>query len=268
MRSSSSSASSIRRRISRTSSSVSAIRSRLRTPKVPMTRSIADFWPGGARPWRDGRHGPRLEQVELAVAVDRPLDVLVAAEVPLDATADVEQRGQLGVVEAGDPLALLGPRRRASPRRRRIGEVLDAFGATVRCSTSPVTLLTRYSSGVTSPPTTARPRPQLALTATLLGSPVTGLQVNITPETSASTICWTVTPIAAALPASPSAGAVADRLGLYRLAQQSRTASHTRRRRAPTGTSPAGRRRSPRRRPRPRALERTATGGEPPGSAP
>ena len=28
--------------------------------------------------------------------------------------------------------------------------------------------------------------------ATMLGSPLTGLQVNITPETAASTISWTV----------------------------------------------------------------------------
>ena len=53
------------------------------------------------------------------------------------------------------------------------------------------------------------PSPQLALTATMLGSPLTGLQVNITPETSASTICWTVTPIAGS--DCPSSRAVADR---------------------------------------------------------
>ena len=35
----------------------------------------------------------------------------------------------------------------------------------------------------------------------MLGSPLTGLQVNITPETSASTISWTATPIAGESPA-------------------------------------------------------------------
>ena len=44
----------------------------------------------------------------------------------------------------------------------------------------------------------------------MLGSPLTGLQVNITPETSASTISWTVTPIAALGPPA-ECGAVGDR---------------------------------------------------------
>ena len=85
-------------------------------------------------------------------------------------------------------------RRRGRPRRRRssgtstrtvpgavrVRDVLDVLGGDRRgAATSRVTLLTRYSSGVTSPPTTASPRPQLALTATVLGSPLTGLQVNM-----------------------------------------------------------------------------------------
>ena len=44
----------------------------------------------------------------------------------------------------------------------------------------------------------------------MLGSPLTGLHVNITPEISASTISWTVTPIAASR-SRPEPGAVGDR---------------------------------------------------------
>ena len=63
-------------------------------------------------------------------------------------------------------------------------------------SSSRLTFEMRKSSGVTSPPTTPSPSPQLALIATTLGSPVSGLHVNITPETSALTIACTATPIA------------------------------------------------------------------------
>jgi hypothetical protein len=39
----------------------------------------------------------------------------------------------------------------------------------------------------------------------MLGSPLTGLQVKSTPETSASTITCTVTPMAGSSPPAPSA---------------------------------------------------------------
>ena len=61
----------------------------------------------------------------------------------------------------------------------------------------------------------------------MLGSPLTGLHVNITPETSASTISWTATPIAGSSSACPSRARYVSAGGLYRLTQQSRTASQT-----------------------------------------
>src|SRR3954463_2599901 len=100
------------------------------------------------------------------------------------------------------------------------------FAFTVRRTTSPVTFETRYSSGVTSPPTTPRPSPHDASIATTLGSPLTGLHVNMTPDTAASTMSCTVTPISGARPAAILARyVIAGALNV--LAQQSRTASHT-----------------------------------------
>jgi hypothetical protein len=63
--------------------------------------------------------------------------------------------------------------------------------------------------------------------ATVLGSPLTGLQVNITPDTAASTISWTVTPIAG-LSSMPIRSRYATASELSRLAQQSCTAAQTR----------------------------------------
>jgi hypothetical protein len=115
--------------------------------------------------------------------------------VALHPPADVDQRP--GAAARGTrPPALLGYLPPNGAAAALVGHVLDLFRVHVLADDLAVTLLTRKSSGVTSPPTTASPRPQLALIATMLGSPLTGLQVNITPETSASTICWTATPIA------------------------------------------------------------------------
>ena len=61
--------------------------------------------------------------------------------------------------------------------------------------------------------------------ATVLGSPVTGLQVNSTPETSASTIRCTVTPISGVPAPIRSRYAVAR--SLWMLPQQSWTACST-----------------------------------------
>jgi hypothetical protein len=58
-------------------------------------------------------------------------------------------------------------------------------------------------SGVTRPATIASPSPKLALTSISVRSPVVGLAVNRTPETSAGTIVWTTTPIATACWAIP-----------------------------------------------------------------
>ena len=69
--------------------------------------------------------------------------------------------------------------------------------------TSPVTLLTTKESGVTSPLTTAEPRPQLASMATTERSPVSGLRVNITPELRDPTICCTTTAIARSVSGMP-----------------------------------------------------------------
>ena len=53
-------------------------------------------------------------------------------------------------------------------------------------------------SGVTCPPTTASPKPKLALTINSCRSPVPGFAVNRMPETSAGTIAWTTTAMATA----------------------------------------------------------------------
>jgi hypothetical protein len=101
------------------------------------------------------------------------------------------------------------------------------------------------------------------LIATMLWSPLTGLQVNITPETSASTICWTATPIAGSPAAAPSRARYVIAGGPYRLTQQSRTASHTpsvprtQRYVSCWPANVASRLSSP------SALDRTATGGSP-----
>ncbi len=167
-----------------------------------ITSAIADA--GGAAGF--GREmavtGPRLhdeQRVRAAAAGDRPLDVLVAAEVALDAAPELDEARERRRVQARHVAQLLGHVDRA-PRRgaRSSGTYCTSLWLTCSRTTSPVTLLTRKSSGVTSPPTTARPRPQLALIATTLGSPFSGLHVNITPDTAASTISWTVTPIAGA----------------------------------------------------------------------
>ena len=95
--------------------------------------------------------------------------------------ADVDQRLQCSRVEARDLAALLGYLPPNGAAAASSGTYSTSFACTCSRTTSRVTLLTRKSSGVTSPPTTASPRPQLALIATMLGSPLTGLQVNITP---------------------------------------------------------------------------------------
>ena len=59
----------------------------------------------------------------------------------------------------------------------------------------------------------------------MLGSPLTGLQVNSTPETSASTISCTATPMAGS--SCPTCARYAIAGGPKRLTQQSRTASQT-----------------------------------------
>ncbi|GAA2899130.1 hypothetical protein GCM10020220_105870 [Nonomuraea rubra] len=52
---------------------------------------------------------------------------------------------------------------------------------------------TRKRSGFTAPETTASPSPGLASITLSRRLPVTGLAVNITPATRASTITWTTT---------------------------------------------------------------------------
>ncbi len=121
----------------------------------------------------------------------------------LDRPRDGDQRFEVLLVEAGDAGALFRDREGDDPPPS-AGRCSTSLRLTARRTISPVTLLIRNSSGVTSPPTTVEPRPQLALMATMLGSPLTGLQVNITPATSASTISCTATPIASAVCASPS----------------------------------------------------------------
>src|SRR5437870_1202426 len=88
---------------------------------------------------------------------------------------------------------------------------------------SPVILAMTNLSGVTSPPTTAEPRPHVASMVITERSPVSGLRVNITPAVRASTIFCTTTAIA-----TPSSGIPRFRRyeidgTEYRLDQQERT---------------------------------------------
>ena len=74
----------------------------------------------------------------------------------------------------------------------------------VRCLlTRPERRSTTKVSGLTSPPTTASPRPQAALMVIALSSPVTGSTVNITPEVCALIIRWTTTATATSASANP-----------------------------------------------------------------
>ena len=66
------------------------------------------------------------------------------------------------------------------------------FSPAVRSSTVP-SRATRYVSGITSPATTASPRPHAASTR-LSSAPVTGFCVNITPATSGASNDCTTTP--------------------------------------------------------------------------
>ena len=96
-------------------------------------------------------------------ACDRPLDVLVSAVVGLDAAGDLDERGESCLVQTGH-IASVRVDLHAGPCRRpaAFGMYSTSFMLTVRRTTSPVTLLSRNWSGVTSPPTTPRPSPQLA----------------------------------------------------------------------------------------------------------
>ena len=66
----------------------------------------------------------------------------------------------------------------------------------VRLVIVPMTLSTRKLSGVTSPLTTASPKPQDASMAICDRSPFSGLRVNATPAARGRTICCTPTLIA------------------------------------------------------------------------
>ena len=81
-------------------------------------------------------------------------------------------------------------------RARRVGHVLDGLVAEPFAHDLTRDLADQIVVGRHLAADDGRPRPQLALIATMLGSPLTGLQVNITPETLASTISCTATPIA------------------------------------------------------------------------
>ena len=79
----------------------------------------------------------------------------------------------------------------------------------------------------------------------MLGSPLTGLQVNSTPETSASTISWTATPIAGSSSGAEPRRGTRSPAGCRGSPSSRAPRRRPARRRAPRGTSPAGRRRSP-----------------------
>src|SRR5262249_32528716 len=154
--------------------------------------------------------GPALRQDEAPaggrgvagrVLGDRPLDVLRRAVVVLDPPADPRQGRDLGVGQAGllaQRPGHVGGGHPQPPGSRRCSRSL---GATTRLTISPVTLLITNRSGVTSPLTSAEPRPQQASTLTPERSPVVGLQVNMPPAQRGSTMRWTTTAIAR--PCSP-----------------------------------------------------------------
>ena len=71
-----------------------------------------------------------------------------------------------------------------------------SFSEISRTEISPVILPSTQRSGVTSPPTTAEPRPQEPSMVITERSPVSGLRVNITPAVRASTIFCTTTAMA------------------------------------------------------------------------
>ena len=87
---------------------------------------------------------------------------------------------------------------------------------------SPVILPTTQRSGVTSPPTTAEPRPQAPSMVITERSPVVGLRVNITPAVRASTIDCTTTAIATHCFGDAAVTAVADRFHRIQAATSSR----------------------------------------------
>ncbi len=92
--------------------------------------------------------------------LDRPLDVLRAAVVALHLAADGAQRLQLLIAQAGSAALRLGHRRRSRCRRRQPAHGECALSEISRTEISPVILPRTQRSGVTSPPTTAEPRPQ------------------------------------------------------------------------------------------------------------
>ena len=156
------------------------------------------------RPCEPGRgDGARLHDEEAvreaAVPGNRPLDVLPGAKVPLDAAAQLDERDELLLAEARLTAPLLGHVRACRPAPAGIGEVLDVLARDraaeqlARDLRDDVLVRRHVAADDTEP------EPQAALIATTLGSPVTGLHVNITPDTSASTISCTTTPIAGAL---------------------------------------------------------------------
>ena len=171
-------------------------------PKVSITSEIAEPDAGGARRARAVTGRACRACSGAGAALDRPLDVLVRAEVALDALRRASTSAASCVVVEAGRLAPLG--RHLDPHGAAaagVDHVLDVLRADRPADDLAGHLADEVVVGFVSPPTTASPRPQLALTATMLGSPLTGLQVNMTPETSASTIFWTVTPIAASVDA-------------------------------------------------------------------
>ena len=135
-----------------------------------------------------------------------------AAVVRLDLPGDRDQLGDLVVAERRDVLQLAGHLRFETPWPPVSGWCQRVLVATVRLVISPVTLLTMNESGVTSPLTTAEPRPQLASMAITDRSPVSGLRVNITPELRESTIRWTTTAMARSCSGMPATEPVGHRL--------------------------------------------------------
>lgn len=77
------------------------------------------------------------------------------------------------------------------------------MSAVCREISAPLALSTMWSSVLTEPLTTDSPSPHAALMTASVRRPLAGLAVNITPEDSAWTICWTTTARLTALGAMP-----------------------------------------------------------------
>ena len=139
-----------------------------------------------------GRDGARLEHEQLAV-LQRPLDVLRAAEALLEVDADLREADELRLVE-GLGLAALGRQRLLADAAARVADDRVRLGMQARALEPPVPG-EDVVVGVSCPDTTPSPSPKTASTTMRSRRPFVGSTVNRTPDTSGSTIRCTTTAI-------------------------------------------------------------------------